>query len=314
MTEETLYWAHLAGVEGVGGAIFDQLQRRFGSIKRALEAPIDEVLEIPGLDERTGEAICRANLTLEATQKALEALVQRGIDVLTKMDAEYPPRFREAANPPPLIYQIGTMEKADHHTVAIIGSRECSEVSAKRAREYGKYFAKQGISVVSGYAFGVDINGHIGAIEGGGRTVIIPGCGVDVFDLEPLAPVEIDSFDKLKKHAVVITEQPPAGDWSARTSLARNRLVAAHAKAILVMEARLHSSTLDTVEHAKNMGRPIFTQAFASVTEKVMGNEKLHREGAVEIQSVDDLKKIVAVVKEKSDSDSAGSDDGDVRR
>ncbi|MBU1651123.1 DNA-processing protein DprA [bacterium] len=314
MTEETLYWAHLAGVEGVGGAIFDQLQRRFGSIKRALEAPVDEVLEIPGLDERTAEAVCRAHLTLEGTQKKLEELVQKGIDVITKMDADYPPRFRDAVNPPPLIYQLGKMENADQNAVAIIGSRECGDVSARRAREYGKYFAEMGLSVVSGYAFGVDINGHIGAIEGGGRTVIIPGCGIDVFDLKPLVPSGIEDFESLKKHAVMMTEQPPASDWSARSSLARNRLVAAHAKAILVLEARLHSSTLDTVEHAQKLGRPIFTQLFGSVSEKVMGNEKLRREGAGEIQSVDDLKKIVAAVMESSDSGSASTDDDDLRR
>jgi len=98
--EDVVYWAHLASIEGVGGAIVDQLLKRFGSIKRALEAPLNEVQEIPGLDERTAEAICRAN------QKITE-IAKRGVRVITKLDSDYPSRLREAANPPPLIYQIG---------------------------------------------------------------------------------------------------------------------------------------------------------------------------------------------------------------
>lgn len=312
--EEMIYWAHLATVEGVGGAIFDQLLKRFGSIKRALQAPLDEVLDIPGLDARTAEAICRAQQTLEATRAKVKELVQRGVHVVTKLDADYPPRLREAANPPPLLYLVGELRAQDESCVAIIGSRECSDVSAKRAREYAKILAKFGISVVSGYAFGVDINAHKGALEKGGRTVIIPGCGVNVFDFEPLKPLNLASFDELVKQAVVISEQPPDEDWSARSALARNRLVAAQARAVLVIEARLHSSTLDTVSRAKNLGRPIFAQRFAAISEKVMGNEMLLREGAGVIQNADDLGKIVNVVKGQGAADESSGDTEDSRR
>ncbi len=312
--DEVIYWAHLASVEGVGGAIFEQLQKRFGSIKRALEAQLDEVLEIPGLDERTAEAICRARHTLESTQKKIEDITRRGVRLITKMDADYPPRFLQAVNPPPLIYQIGERRPEDDAAVAIIGSRECSEVSARRAREYAKVFAEAGLCVVSGYAFGVDIHGHIGALEGGGRTIIIPGCGVNLFTVDPLKPSGITSLEELVKHAVVITEQSPDADWSARSSLARNRLVAAQAQAVLVIEARLHSSTLDTVSRARKLGRPVFTQVFASVTEKVMGNEILRKEGAGEINDAGDLDKIIAAVRGSNSGGERPQTDDDVRR
>ncbi len=294
--EETAYWAHLAAIEGIGGAIFDQLQKRFGSIKRAFEAPLDEVLDIPGLDARSAEAICRAGQTLKATEEKLKELAGRGVKVITKMESEYPPRLREAVNPPPVIYQMGKLQPDDNKAVAIIGSRECSEVSAKRSRDYAKYFAEKGIAVVSGYAVGVDINAHIGTIEGGGRTVIIPGCGVDMLDIEPFDVIDIHSREKLLDSAVVISEQPPDGEWTARASLARNRLVAAHASVVIVMEARLHSSTLDTVSRAQKLGRPVFVQNFGTISERVMGNEKLHKEGVVMIQDAGDLDEIVKII------------------
>ena len=99
--EDVVYWAHLASVEGVGGAIFDQLLKRFGSIKRALEASLDQVQEIPGLDERTAEAICRAHQTLDTTRAKIKEITGRGFRLITKLDSDYPSRLREAANPPP---------------------------------------------------------------------------------------------------------------------------------------------------------------------------------------------------------------------
>jgi DNA processing protein len=312
--EEVVYWAHLAAIEGVGDAIFDPLLKRFGSIKRAMEASREEVLEIPGFDERTAEAVGQASQTIGATEAKLLELSQQGVRVLTKMDADFPQRFREAVNPPPIVYQIGQMQPKDQPAVAIIGSRECSEVSAKRALEYGAYLAKHNIAVVSGYAFGVDINGHIGAIEGGGRTIIVPGCGVNVFNLDPLKPVGISTFEELGKNGVVVTEEPPEEDWSARSSLARNRLVAAYASALLVIEARLHSSTLDTVEKGQKLGRPIFSQSFGTISERVMGNEKLRKEGAGMIDNAQSLDKIIEAIKGKKDKGAKGRKLDDLRR
>jgi DNA processing protein len=312
--EEIVYWAHLAAIEGVGDAIFDQLLKRFGSIKRAMEAERDEVLEIPGFDERTAETVCQANQTVSATEARIKELSRKGVNIITKMDAAFPQRLREAADPPPIVYQIGKVQPKDHPAVAIIGSRECSEVSAKRAREYGAYLAQNGISVVSGYAFGVDINGHVGAIEGGGRTIIVPGCGISVFNLDPLKSVGITAFEELAKSAVVITEEPPDRDWSARSSLARNRLVAAYASALLVIEARLHSSTLDTVEKGRKLGRPVFAQSFGTISERVMGNEKLRNEGAVMIGGAQDLDKIIETLKGKKDKGTKGPKLDDLRR
>ncbi|MCX6640367.1 MAG: DNA-processing protein DprA [bacterium] len=295
--EERIYWAHLASMEGVGGAVLDELIRRFGSIKRAMEAPLHEVSEIPGLDERTAEAICRALQSVELTNAKIEELTGRDIRVITKLDPDYPPRFHLGGNTPPVLYLYGNLTVEDDFCVAIIGSRDCSVVSARRAREYAQYFAKSGITVVTGYAAGVDMNAHLGAIEAGGRTIIIPGCGMDLFDIAPLREVGIEVFSDLKKHAVVISEQPPTADWSPQGSQARNRLVAVQARAVVVIEARLHSSTLDTVNRAQTLGRPIFAQVFAAVSERVMGNEKLLKAGASPLQDQSDLDIITNIIK-----------------
>jgi len=297
--DESIYWAHLAAVEGMGAVTFEALIKRFGSIQRAMSAPLDQLKEIPSLDELTAEAIRQAHSTLDATREKIEELESKGIRVLTSLNNGYPARLREAANPPPVIYQAGKWEAQDMLAVAIIGSRECSAVSAKRAREYAHFFAEQGLTIVSGYAEGVDLSAHRGTLEAGGRTIIIPGCGADHFDFSPLSDLGITSFLEAAAHGVWFTEQSPEAKWSAQGSLARNRLVAALAQVVLVIEAALDSSTLDTVFRAKKLKRPIFAQSHATITKKVMGNEKLIKEGAVVVETKADLLPIIELVKEQ---------------
>ena len=295
--KESVYWVHLASFEGIDTVVFNTLLEQFGSIRNAFTASRGELLGVPGFNERTVGILCRAWDTLDVTQDRLRDLESRGFRIFTRADDDYPPRFFDATEPPPLIYQFGELQAQDDHSVAIIGSRDCSEASAKRAREYAWYFVENGLTVVSGYATGVDINGHSGALEGGGRTIIIPGCGVDVFDFAPLEPLRIRTFDDLSERAVLISEQPPDAPWSSDRCLARNRLVAAQARAVLVIEAQLHSSTLNTVSHAQKLGRPIFTQVFDDISERISGNEMLQKEGAGLVRDVGDLKRIVEIVK-----------------
>jgi DNA processing protein len=297
LKDETLYWAHLASLEGIGGALLEELVKRFGSLKRAMEASLHEVREIPLMDPATAEVVCRAGQSLAMTQEKLEQLIRKGVHVMTRLDNDYPPAFRLAPNPPPVIYQAGSRQPEDELSVAIIGSRDCSAVTARRAGEYASWLIRQGLTIVSGYAEGVDMAAHLGALDAGGRTIIIPGCGAQYFDFVPLQSVGITSFEQLAEHGLWWSEQPPDRDWTTQSAMARNRLVAAQAKAVLVMEARLHSSTLDTVEKARGLERPVFCQSFGSINQRVMGNEQLRREGAGVINNLADLEKIVTAVR-----------------
>jgi DNA processing protein len=297
LRDETLYWAHLASIEGVSGALMEELVKRFGSLKRAMEAPLHEVREIPLMDPATAEVVCRAGQSLANTQAKLEELQRQGVRVMTRLDNDYPPAFRQSPNPPPVIYQAGSRQPDDDLSVAIIGSRDCSVVTARRAGEYASWLIRQGITIVSGYADGVDMAAHLGALDAGGRTIIMPGCGAHCFDFSPLQSVGITSFSQLAERGLWWSEQPPDKDWTTPGAFARNRLVAAQAKAVLVMEARLHSSTLDTVEKARNLERPVFCQSFGSITQRVMGNEQLRREGAGVINNLADLERIVTAVR-----------------
>lgn len=293
-------WFYLAHTVNLERSVLDNLVTRFGGLQGALDASQDDLSGIPGLDEKGAEAISQAHWSLGDTSAKVRELLGRDFRIITWADSDYPQPLRQAEDPPPLFYQLGELKPQDNVAVAIIGSRDCSEVSAKRANEYAGYLVRKGLTIVSGYAPGVDINGHRGAIEAGGRTVIIPGCGVDCFDLEPLTPAGIRSFDDLTENAVLISEQPPEAEWSGSACRDRNRLVAAWAKALLVVEARLHSSTLDTVTKARRLQRPIFTQDFGDVTAPLSGNQMLREQGAGVIETSDDLQQIVTLITSNS--------------
>lgn len=295
--EEAFYWAHLASLAELTPDAFDLLLQYFGSITGAFRATPGEISAIPGLKDSAIAVLNRARETLESSVKGFLHLRAQGCRFISRLDEDYPPRFLDADPPPLVIYQFGEMQEQDSHSVAIIGSRDCTEASARRAQEYAWILVQHGLTVVSGYADGIDIKGHCGALAGGGRTIIIPGCGVNHFDFTPLRYLGITMFADFEKKSVLISEQTPDAPWSSQGCLARNRLVAAQAKALLVIEARTGSSTLNTVSRAQKLGRPIFVQISKKPFDRFSGNEFLRRGGAGIIRDVGDLERIVEVVK-----------------
>ncbi len=287
--EEAVCWAHLNHKFHIDSPVFESLIEHFGSVRAAMEVPGIDLESVAGLDPRLAEAIAGALTEISGMAAQLEDLRVRGFKIITSASSNYPARLRLAENPPPVLYQLGELRTQDDIAAAIIGSRDCSETSGKQAHEYAGYMAENGLTIVSGYASGIDINGHRGALEAGGRTIIIPGCGVDRFDLAPLGPAGIHSFDDLTENAVLISEQPPDAEWSWPACRDRNRLVAAWACALLVVEAQLQSSTLDTVLKAQRLARPIFALGSDSETERMSGNQMLLEQGAGRIESRDDL-------------------------
>jgi len=207
---------------------------------------------------------------------------------------EFPARLRQAVNPPEAIFVTGALRPEDDYAVAMIGSRDCSLESAQRARKYAGYLVSQGLVIVSGYATGVDLNAHLGALQAGGRTIIIPGCSLDRFDFHPLYSVNLRSLSDLGERALLISELPERTDWSVATCLARNRLVAAQARALLVLEAQIGSSTLNTVEHGLQLGRPVFAQTLLKDDPRGSGNAWLLASGKA--QAIANLKSLDAII------------------
>lgn len=163
----------------------------------------------------------------------------------------FPERLLDLADPPAWLFVRGAIPEA--RSVAVIGARRCSAYGLEMASDIGRGLGAAGVSVVSGAAIGADGAAHGGAIEGGSPPVAVLGSGVDV--AYPRRNAEL--IEAVAAKGAVVSEYPPgtpAGKWRFP---ARNRLVAALAEAVVVIEGERGSGSLITVDFAQDLGRPV---------------------------------------------------------
>jgi DNA processing protein len=169
-------------------------------------------------------------------------------------DPDYPPALRDLADPPLALFARGRPLAADIPAVAIVGARSCTPYGEEVARSIGRGLAASGVTVVSGAARGIDAAAHRGALDGGGPTVAVLGSGPDV-----AYPRSSDALiGRIAAAGTVVSEYPPGTPAEPFRFPARNRIVAAMTRAVVVIEGALGSGSLITVDHAQDCGRDVF--------------------------------------------------------
>jgi DNA processing protein len=195
-------------------------------------------------------------------------------------DPEYPCALADLADPPAGLFARGRplneLLPGPVPPVAIVGSRTCSAAGAEVASQLGSGLASAGACVVSGGAIGIDAAAHRGALSVGGGTVAVLGCGIDV--VYPRTNREL--FERLGTEAAVIGEYPPGTPPEPFRFPARNRIVAALAHAVVVVEGAEGSGSMITVEHATDLGREILAVPGLVTGELSQVPNQLIRDGA----------------------------------
>lgn len=176
------------------------------------------------------------------------------IRILGRQDREYPERLREIPNPPKELYVLGRLPEEHIPTVAVIGARDCSEYGRYVASGLGAALGSSGIQVVSGMARGIDGIGQEAALDAGGSSFAVLGCGVDI--CYPAGNRRL--YEKLKQRGGILSEYPPGTPPVPGHFPPRNRIVSGLSDAVVVVEAREKSGTLITVDMALEQGREVF--------------------------------------------------------
>jgi DNA processing protein len=176
------------------------------------------------------------------------------VRVLYQREAGYPPLLSELHDPPESLFVRGAVEALSEPGVAVVGARSCSAYGAQVARSLSRELAAAGLVIVSGLARGVDGEAHRGALEGGGRTVAVLGCGIDRD--YPRSHAELAR--RIVPWGAVVSEYPPGVEPAPWRFPARNRIIAGLALAIVVVEARERSGALITADFALELGRDVF--------------------------------------------------------
>lgn len=209
-----------------------------------------------------------------------------GRSLISLDDSRYPARLREIAAPPAVLFVAGDPAVLDAPQIAVVGSRRPSADGLASARELAAGLAGGGLVVTSGLARGIDAVAHAAAIEAGGRTIAVLGTGPD--------RVYPASNARLAERIVagggaLVTEFPAGTAPRAEHFPRRNRIVSGLALGTLVVEAGLPSGSLSTARHALDQGREVFAVPGSVHNPLSRGCHALIREGAMLVESVEDV-------------------------
>ena len=209
-----------------------------------------------------------------------------GAAVFVHGDDSYPKAFLTLHNPPIAVFVLGRPPEVGAPLVAVVGSRNCSRYGARTARTMARDLAVSGVAIVSGLARGVDTEAHRGALEGGAPTYGVLGCGLaDVYPNENRAL----ALEIVRAGGAVISEFPPSTPPLPHHFPRRNRLIAAFADALVVVEARAKSGALITARWATDLGKDVFVLPGQVDSPTSEGTLELLRDGATLVRGAEDL-------------------------
>jgi len=217
----------------------------------------------------------------------LAGLRARGLRFLGRSDVAFPPLLRELHDPPAGLFLRGTAEAnlLSAPAVAVVGARACSSYGSQVARLLGRELAAAGLVVVSGLARGVDGEAHRGALEAGGSTVAVLGCGVDRD--YPAAHAQLARG--IGETGLIVSEYAPGVEPAPWRFPARNRIIAGLAAATVIVEARERSGALITADFALEAGREVYAVPGEITSSLSAGTNALLRLGATPLTQVADV-------------------------
>lgn len=281
--DEKGYWIGFNRVSGIGPARLKSLLSHCGSIKEAWHAP-RPLLREAGLSQKIIENLVAVRTHFNP-ETELERLASMGIDVVTWDDALYPTNLRPIPTLAPLLFIKGETSVEDEFAVALVGTRRATAYGREVARMLASELASAGVTVVSGLALGIDSVAHQAALEAGGRTIGVLGCGVD----RVYPPSNRGLAERLARQGALISEYPPGTRPEAGNFPARNRVISGLSLHTVVIEAGERSGALITARFALEQGREVFAVPGPILSPTSQGCNRLIRDGATPLLSADDV-------------------------
>ena len=198
---------------------------------------------------------------------------------------KFPQKLKDFVRDLNPLYYIGDLSLLERPTVAVVGSRACSQYGKAVALEIGRRASAYGVQVISGLARGIDTSGHMGALEGGGKTIAVVANGLDVYYPQENRKLQ----KKIEKEGLVISEYP-AGETAKKWYFpTRNRLISALSDAVIVVEANTRSGSLITAECAIEQGKEVYAVPGSIFSQNSLGTNKLISIGAMPLVYVDEV-------------------------
>ncbi|OLP18534.1 DNA protecting protein DprA [Leptolyngbya sp. 'hensonii'] len=291
MQEERLFWLAWSQIPGIGSVMLNRLRHRFGTLKTAWEAEPAVLMTVEGVGPQMLEAIVQTRPTIQ-----LEQSLQQPFPCWVPDDPDYPPLLLEIPSSPAVLYYRGQVAPGEHRDgppcVAIVGTRHPSEYGRRWTRSLTRALVRQGLTIVSGLATGIDTEAHRSCLEAGGRTLAVLGSGVDVIYPTQNQPL----YQQILNQGLVLSEYPAGTKPDRGHFPQRNRIVAGLCRAVIVVEAPVKSGALITAHLANDYGREVYVLPGSLDNPQSIGCLGLISKGAQVILGEDHLLEMLGTI------------------
>lgn len=286
MDENGLSILALHLVTGVGAVTYRRLLSRFGTPEAIMKAPEDKLSDLPFMGEKRAHVIAGGRkAAMERAEQEITRAEKEGVKILPFSDRAYPAPLKSIFDPPLVIYVKGEYKQEDAVAVGIVGTRRPSVYGRSVGERLAAQLVGRGFTVISGMALGVDAAAHGGAIKGGGRTIAVLGCGIDV-----VYPKENEELaEQIVKQGAIISEFPYGTTPSRESFPRRNRLISGLSLGIVVVEGKENSGALITARYAMEQGREVFAVPGKIDDMRSRGPHLLIKQGAKLVEGVEDI-------------------------
>ncbi len=291
----TELWLRLSNAQisaNFGSALID----RFGNPEDIFDASAHDVADLTGYSDSYFHKL--QNASCIPSQSQIDFHSKNEISILPRNSADYPISLKEIDQAPPLLFVRGRFDERDRFAVGLVGSRSATPYGKSVAGKFARELCNAGLTIVSGGAMGIDTSVHHGAMDAGGRTIVVLGCGLDI----PYPRDNQKLFDQIVERdlGAIITEFPPGTQPEAWRFPLRNRIISGLSMGIVVIEAGIPSGALSTASCAAEQGRDVMAIPGNIDRDASRGTNGLIKDGAILVDDPADVLRTLGVLVMKS--------------
>ena len=269
------YWIWLASVEGLGPVKKFALLNKFETAKRIYNATEKEILKVDGMSDKIVQNMQKAK-DAKLLEKYEKYILKNDIKIINISDDNYPAKLKNIYAPPITIFAKGDISLLNSKSIAIVGSREPSNYGIYVAEKFSKELSKEGITIVSGLARGIDTFAHVGALSSFSKTIAVLGSGIDVVYPKENAKY----YREISEKGLIISEYIVGTAPESKNFPQRNRIISGLSDGVLVVEARKNSGTMITTDFALEQGKELYVIPGNITSNLSAGTNNLIKEGA----------------------------------
>lgn len=264
---------------------FEMLINKFDNIENIWRLDYYELSTCDFLNSKIVAELCDQELR-KNLKKYLDYMKKNGIDIINCFDQNYPHNLKYIENRPIVLFYKGDISIVNNESVAIVGSRNCTEYGRKCADYFSSELSKRKVNIVSGLAIGIDAMAHIAALNNNGKTIAVIGNGLD-----NIYPSQNSKLAELivKEGGVILSEFVIGTKPLKYNFPRRNRIISGIADSVIVIEGSKKSGSLITADYAINQDKEVWAVPGSIFSSNSEGTNQLIKDGANVLTKLSDI-------------------------